>query len=83
MKILLIEDDKETSKYVARGLKEVGHAVDTAKTGSEGLSLAIGENYDLLIVDRMLPGLDGLSIVKALRSANYPTPVLFLTTGRH
>jgi two-component system, OmpR family, response regulator len=80
MKILIIEDDQETQRYVAEGLKEVGFTVDTAGTGPDGLSFATGGNYDLLIVDRMLPELDGLSLVKALRSARHKMPILFLTT---
>jgi two-component system OmpR family response regulator len=80
VKILVIEDDPETAAYVAQGLKEQGHVVDRAATGPDGLFLAGGEPYDLMIVDRMLPGLDGLQIVKAIRSAGVMTPVLFLTT---
>ncbi|MGH7002994.1 MAG: winged helix-turn-helix domain-containing protein [Alphaproteobacteria bacterium] len=80
MKVLLIEDDAETAAYVANGLKELGHTVDLAATGRDGLFLAAGENYDLLIVDRMLPGLDGLSLVKTARAAGNKTPILFLST---
>lgn len=80
MKILVIEDDLETQKYVADGLRQAGHTVDTAGTGSAGLSIATVGHYDLLIVDRMLPELDGLSLVKALRSTKYKMPILFLTT---
>lgn len=80
MKILVIEDDAQTSGYLARGLGEAGHATAIAVTGPTGLSKALEEKFDLLIVDRMLPGLDGLSIVRALRSANMTAPVLFLTT---
>ncbi len=80
MKVLVIEDDKNTSAYVSRGLNEAGHTTDVAGSGPEGFSLAAGERYDLLIVDRMLPDLDGLSLVKALRAAGRTMPVLFLTT---
>lgn len=80
MKILLIEDDPETAAYVAKGLKEQGHTVDHASEGRDGLFLAAGETYDVMIVDRMLPGLDGLAIVKTIRGAGILTPVLFLTT---
>lgn len=80
MKILLVEDDPETGDYVANGLIEQGHVVDRAANGRDGLFLAAGENYDLLIVDRMLPELDGLALVKTLRGAEVSTPVLFLTT---
>ncbi len=80
MKILIIEDDPETAAYVANGLKEHGHTVDHAPTGRDGLFLAAGKSYDVMIVDRMLPGLDGLGIVKTIRAAGVKTPVLFLTT---
>jgi two-component system, OmpR family, response regulator len=80
MKILLIEDDPEIADYLQAGLREHGHAVDRAADGREGLFMATTEAYDVLIVDRMLPGLDGLSLVKVVRSAEIKTPVLFLTT---
>lgn len=80
MKILIIEDDAQTRDYVAAGLKEASHTVDVAKDGYEGLFLAQEASYGLLIVDRMLPGMDGLSLVKKLRSAGSSVPVLFLTT---
>lgn len=79
MKILVIEDDAETAAYVANGLKEHGHTVDLAATGRDGLFLAAGEPYDMLIVDRMLPEIDGISIVKTLRGGEIFVPVLFLT----
>jgi two-component system OmpR family response regulator len=80
MKILMIEDDKETRDYVSTGLKEAGHNVDSARDGYEGLLLAKEGKHDLLIVDRMLPDLDGLTLVKTLRSTGCNIPVLFLTT---
>src|SRR5258708_6622714 len=80
MKILLVEDDSETAGYVARGLRERGHAVDHAGTGKDGLRFATHEPYDVMVVDRMLPELDGLSMVKAARAAGVRTPTLFLTT---
>lgn len=80
MKILIIEDDNETRDYVSTGLKEAGHSIDSARDGYEGLLLAKEGTYNLLIVDRMLPGLDGLTVVKTLRAANCNVPVLFLTT---
>src|SRR6202045_1379059 len=80
MKVLLIEDDVKTAAYVKRGLEEHGHVVDSAGNGRDGLFLAAGEGYDVMIVDRMLPALDGLGIVKAARAAGVTTPVLFLTT---
>jgi len=80
MKILVIEDDSETADFVARGLKQEGHVVDIVGDGRDGLFQASTETYDVLVVDRMLPGLDGLSIVKTIRGAGVHTPVLFLTT---
>jgi len=79
MKILVIEDDTETAAYIGNGLKEHGHTVDLAANGRDGLFLAAGEPYDLMVVDRMLPEVDGLSIVKTVRGAGIETPVLFLT----
>ena len=80
MKILLVEDDKQTAEYVAKGLREQGHVIDRADNGRDGLYLATGERYDVLVVDRNLPKMDGLSLVKAARSSGTTTPVLFLTT---
>jgi two-component system OmpR family response regulator len=79
LKILLIEDDQETADYVAHGLHEEGHLLTQVKSGAEGLTCALGNGFDLLIVDRMIPGLDGLNLVKTLRAAGHHTPVLFLT----
>ena len=80
MKLLLVEDDAGTASYIGRGLKEHGHVVDVAKTGRDGLFMATGQSYDVLLVDRMLPKIDGLSLVKTLRSAGIQFPILFLTT---
>jgi two-component system OmpR family response regulator len=80
MKILLIEDDPHTAEYVANGLREHGHVVDHAASGRDGLLLASGGAYDVMIIDRMLPGLDGLGIVKTIRAAGTRAPVLLLTT---
>jgi two-component system, OmpR family, response regulator len=80
MKVLLIEDDEKTALYVAGGLKEHGHVVDHAANGRDGLFLAADGRYDVMVVDRMLPGVDGLALVKTLRGAKVRTPVLFLTT---
>lgn len=80
MKVLVIEDDKETGSYVKKGLEEQGHVVDLAATGRDGLFLAAGEPFDIIIVDRRLPGLDGLTIVKTIRSGGIKAPILFLTT---
>lgn len=78
-KILLIEDDAETAGYIGRGLTEQGHVVDHAADGRDGLFLASDGGFDLVIIDRMLPGLDGLSVVRALRAAGIGTPVLILS----
>ncbi|MBS0222559.1 MAG: response regulator transcription factor [Proteobacteria bacterium] len=80
MNILLIEDDEETAEYIRRGLGEDGHAVALAADGQAGLLAASDGNWDLLIVDRKVPKLDGLSIVRMLRAASVLVPVLFLTT---
>jgi two-component system, OmpR family, response regulator len=80
MKLLLIEDDRSTADFIRRGLTELGHVVDVVNNGRDGLFLAASANFDALVVDRMLPGLDGLSIVKMLRATNNSTPALLLTT---
>jgi len=77
--ILLIEDDVESANYAAKGFKEAGHVVDVLHDGKEGMVQSLQTNYDVLVVDRMLPSMDGLSIVKALRAAGNKTPVIFLT----
>ncbi len=79
MRILLIEDDGDVAGYVAGGLRESAHTVDICGNGRDGLVQAATEPYDVLIVDRMLPGLDGLALVKTLRGSGNTTPVLFLT----
>jgi two-component system OmpR family response regulator len=78
-KILLIEDDRETASYIAKGLTEQGHVVDHIDDGREGLFLASDGSFDLVILDRMLPGLDGLGVLRALRAAEVTTPVLILS----
>ena len=80
VKILLIEDDSQTADYIAKGLREHGHVVDKTDNGRDGLYMATGEPYDVMIVDRNLPKMDGLSLVKAARGSGTRTPVLFLTT---
>jgi len=79
MRILLIEDDPETRAYVVEGLTGEGHDVAAESEGRSGLLRAAGEDWDLLIVDRMLPGLDGLGLVGTLRAGGIVTPALFLT----
>ncbi len=79
MRILVIEDDADTAAYINKALKESGHVVDHAVDGKDGLFMSLENNYDVMVVDRMLPGLDGLSIIKTLRSAKKHTPVLILS----
>ena len=79
MRILIIEDDSETRDFVARGLRELGHSVTDAAEGRDGLFQATDGGFDAIVVDRMLPGLDGLSLVKMLRATGNVTPVLMLT----
>ncbi|MEC9196722.1 MAG: response regulator transcription factor [Pseudomonadota bacterium] len=79
MKILIAEDDPATAEFIARGLREEGHTVDCLADGRDALSQAMTVNYDAMIVDRMLPGLDGLSLVRALRAAKNSVPAIFLT----
>jgi two-component system OmpR family response regulator len=79
MRLLIIEDDLKAAGYLAKALKESGYAVDLAADGNEGLYMALGEVYDALIVDRMLPGRDGLSVIAALRAQGKTMPVLILS----
>lgn len=77
--ILVVEDDLEAQRYLVQGLKESGHVVDEAADGETGLSLALSRPYDVAIVDRMLPGLDGLKVVAEMREHGNGVPVLFLS----
>jgi two-component system OmpR family response regulator len=79
MRILLIEDDQAAAAYLVQGLTESGHTVDHAVDGNDGLRAAQAGEYDVMIVDRMLPGLDGLSIIRTLRAHNDTTPALVLS----
>jgi len=79
MKILVIEDDAQTLHYLCKGLREAGHVVDSAADGPDGLHQALEGSHDIAIIDRMLPGMDGLAIIKALRAASKTTPVLILS----
>jgi two-component system OmpR family response regulator len=79
MKLLVVEDDREAAAFLVKGLKESGHTVDHAADGREGLMLATTERFDAVILDRMLPGMDGLAIVAALRASENVTPVLILS----
>ena len=79
MRVLVIEDDKDAADYLVKGLRESGYTVDHAADGRDGLFLALSEPYDVMVVDRMLPGPDGLSIVESVRKSQITTPVLFLS----
>jgi two-component system OmpR family response regulator len=79
MKILLLEDDAPTREHVVRSLIQAGHIVDACSEGRDAIFHAIGEPYAVLIIDRMVPAIDGLSVVKAVRAAGVRTPVIFLT----
>jgi two-component system OmpR family response regulator len=79
MRILIIEDDRDAAQYLAKGLRESGHSAEVAEDGRDGLLRAAVEPFDVLIVDRMLPNLDGLSLVQHLRKTGHATPVLFLS----
>lgn len=79
MNILLIEDDAKTVAFLRAGLEPEGYAVAAAEDGRAGLIAAASGDFDLLIIDRLLPGLDGVALVRTLRAANIQTPVLFLT----
>ncbi len=82
MKILVIEDDLEISKFLQTGLSQEGFIVDTALNGKEGLDLAIKINFDLIILDLMIPILDGISVLEALKARKNQTPVLILSAKR-
>src|SRR5437016_2885374 len=79
MRLLVIEDDRDSADYLAKAFREVGHLAELAFDGEEGLSLAMNGDYDVLIVDRMLPKRDGLSLIGALRDKGNHTPVLILS----
>jgi two-component system OmpR family response regulator len=79
MRLLVVEDDDDTSSFVLEGLRSRGHEAHLAANGREGLALALAGAYEVIILDRMLPELDGLAVAKALRLAGVSTPVLFLT----
>ena len=79
MRILLLEDDAALGDWIANGLREEGHVVDHFANGKDALLAAMGQDFDLLILDRMVPGLDGLAVLKSLRASKNTTPALFLT----
>ncbi len=79
MRILLIEDDSSVADFIVRGFREGGHTIDHAADGKDGLFMATTEKYDVLIVDRMLPTVDGLSIIRTLRASDNQAPALILS----
>ena len=79
MRILVIEDDKDVASFIRNGLTQAGCNVDHAANGKDGLFLATTEKYDALVVDRMLPGVDGLTVIRTLRASANSTPVLILS----
>ncbi|WP_101757911.1 response regulator transcription factor [Oceanicoccus sp. KOV_DT_Chl] len=83
MKILVVEDDKTTQEYIQKGFQEQGFAVDVADTGPDGLYLATTGHYDLLILDRMLPQMDGLDLLSGLRAMGKNIPVIILSALTH
>ncbi|TIV72522.1 MAG: response regulator [Mesorhizobium sp.] len=80
MRLLLVEDDPRTADYIVRGLSEAGHACDLLRNGHDALVAATRDAYDVIVADRMVPGLDGLSMIKAVRAAGVTTPAIFLTS---
>src|ERR1043166_948838 len=79
-KILVVEDDQRTADFIARGLKDEGYVVDCAFDGRDGLFHATDGSYDAIVLDRMLPGMDGMAVLAALRAARVATPVLILAS---
>jgi two-component system OmpR family response regulator len=80
VKVLLVEDNKRVAEFVVKGLNEAGHAVDHADNGRDGLFMSASEHYDVIVMDRMLPGnIDGLAIIEALRKTGNTTPILILS----
>lgn len=79
MRILIIEDDTKIASFVEKGLKQAGYAVDVADNGTDGLHLALTEPYDAAVVDIMLPGMDGLSVIETMRREKISTPVIILS----
>ena len=79
MHVLVVEDDIETARYLQKGLSESGHMVELVHDGADGLALALDHRFDALVVDRMLPGLDGLALIETLRRKGRRTPVLILS----
>ncbi|NOY65556.1 MAG: response regulator transcription factor [Nitrospirae bacterium] len=82
MRILIVEDDEKIASFVAKGLREAGFAIDHVLNAEEGLSLLSSVSYDVAIVDIMLPGMDGLSMIRHMRSRGINTPVIILSAKR-
>lgn len=82
MKLLLVEDDKKILTFVMNGLKQAGYTIDQADNGIDGMHLALTESYDLIVIDIMLPGVDGLTIIEKMRKSNINTPVIVLSAKR-
>ena len=80
MRVLLIEDDDDTAHYIVRGLRKGGQVIERARDAKEGFALAADNAHDVIILDRMLPGMDGLALAKRLRDSGSQVPILFLTT---
>lgn len=79
MRILIIEDDAEVAAFIAKGLEQAGYTVDSCADGKDGLHLATTETYDAIILDRMLPGIDGITLLRTVRASGVHTPVLILS----
>ncbi len=82
-RVLVVEDDADTADYIQKGLREAGFTVEHVADGRDGLYMATGSAFDAIVMDRMVPGMDGLAVVKALRAAGVETPVLFLSALSH
>lgn len=82
MRVLVVEDDKKIASFIVKGLKEAGFAVDHASNGEDGIHLALQESYDTAVIDIMLPGLDGLSLIEEIRRQKVNTPVIILSAKR-
>lgn len=82
MKLLVVEDDKKIAEFVVNGLKQAGYIVDYAFDGVDGIHLALTETYDLIVLDIMLPGIDGLTIIDKMRKSDINTPVIVLSAKR-
>jgi two-component system OmpR family response regulator len=82
-RILVVEDDADTAEYILKGLREEGFTVEHVADGRDGLYMASSSEFDAIVMDRMMPGMDGLSVTKALRAANVQTPILILSALAH